>query len=336
MVNTRQTRRRLLQTAGLAVGSSIVMGTASADHEETWTFHADLTGEAETEDVETNATGRATFEIPPDDHRIHYRIDVEWLCYVTQAHIHLGEEGEDGPVVAWLYPEEGQEPQLIEGRFDGTLAEGRFTVDDLVGPLEDASSSEIVSAMIDGNAYVNLHTEEYPAGEIRGQISPDTDTEEAIAEATDDEEEVVTDAADAELSLGAINVADRGDDEFEGLFVMFKNDGDTPIDFTGWTMRDHPDDGVVGSPGGPSPFRFPDGFTLEPGENVYIHTGGDESQDREDVLHWGLRTTVWDENGDTVIVKDAEGDVALEHSYENGDQRAAMRRFTSRLSAQLI
>ncbi|MFC4988608.1 CHRD domain-containing protein [Saliphagus infecundisoli] len=356
---TRQTRRRVLQTAGVAIGSGIVMGTASADHEETWIFQAELTGEAETHDVETTASGHATFEIPPDDHRIHYSIDAEWLCHATQAHIHLGEVDEDGPVVVWLYPEEAQEPEPIEGRFDGTLAEGTFTADDLVGPLEGADADEIVTALIEENAYVNVHTEAYPAGEIRGQIRPDADTEDAITEARggenqegeeagegegsgdedggiDDQDEVVTDAADADLSLGAINVADKGDDEFAGLFVMIENDGDAAIDFTGWTMRDRREDGVVGSPDGPSPFRFPDGFTLDAGEFVRIHTGGDESQDRDDTLHWGLRTQVWDETGDTVIVEDAEGDVALEESYDNGDRRATTRRFVSRRSSQFI
>lgn len=349
MVNTRQTRRRLLQTAGIAIGSSIVMGTASAAHDETWRFQAELTGEAETHDVESNASGHAAFEIPPDGHRIHYTVDVEWLCYGTQAHIHLGEEGEDGPVVAWLYPEEGQEPELIEGRFDGTLAEGTLTVDDLVGPLEGADEEEIITALLEEGGYVNVHTEEYPTGEIRGQIRPDEATLEMATEAAEDkhteddeeeemgdEDEVVTDAADAELSLGEINVADKPDDEFDGLFVTLVNDGDATIDFTGWTMQDRRDEGVVDSPEGPSEFTFPDGFTLEAGAHVYIYTGGDESQNNDSTLHWGLQTQVWDETGDTVIVEDAEGDVALEQSYENGDQTAALHGFFGSTRSQII
>lgn len=205
MTDYQQTRRRVLQAAGVAIGSSIVAGTASADHEETWRFDAELTGGAETHDVETQASGHATFEIPPDDHRIHYSIDVEWLCNPTQAHIHLGEEGEDGPVVVWLYPEETQEPELIEGRFDGTLAEGTFTVDDLVGPLEDGSEGELITALLEEDAYVNVHTEAYPAGEIRGQVRPDGDTAEmadALADDGDAGEQEDADDGDEEETDG--------------------------------------------------------------------------------------------------------------------------------------
>lgn len=393
MVDTHPTRRRLLQTAGVAIGSSIVVGTASADHEETWTFHADLTGEGH--GIETNASGRATFEIPPDDHRIHYTIDAEWLCYATQAHIHLGGEGEDGPVVAWLYPEEGQEPQTIEGRFDGTLAEGTFTGDDLVGPLEGADAGEIVSALIEGDAYVNVHTEEHPGGEIRGQIRPDDETAELIEAArdesgeveeveegedeeegddseeqdedsdNDDEEEggddepedeadgeggsddgeedgdgggeedepddgedeeeeqdeVATVAADADLALGEINVGQGVESDNE--YITLHNEGDNAIDFTGWAMQDRRDDGMVDTPGGASAYSFPSGFTLEAGAQVRIYTGGDESDDSDNELHWGNGNQIWSQEGDTVIVEDANGDVALETSYN--DQTSSIR-----------
>ena len=36
---------------------------------------------------------------------------------------------------------------------------------------KDKEISDLVSLMSDGNAYVNVHTEKYPDGAIRGQIS---------------------------------------------------------------------------------------------------------------------------------------------------------------------
>ncbi len=33
------------------------------------------------------------------------------------------------------------------------------------------SFDDLLSAMRNGNAYVNVHTKVYPAGEIRGQVS---------------------------------------------------------------------------------------------------------------------------------------------------------------------
>jgi hypothetical protein len=85
------------------------------------------------------------------------------------AHIHLGPVGETGPVVVWLYPD-GPPPQEIPGRFDGVLAEGTITSENLVGPLAGATLADLIDEIQAGNAYVNVHTVQNPPGEIRGQI----------------------------------------------------------------------------------------------------------------------------------------------------------------------
>lgn len=133
-------------------------------------YQALLRGEPH--NVKTNASGEAQFQVNEDGTEATYEVMVESICNVTQAHIHLGTEGEDGPVGVWLYPEEGMEPELIEGRFDGTLAEGTITQDDFVGEWEDADFEDAVAAFEQESTYVNVHTEEYPGGEIRGQIMP--------------------------------------------------------------------------------------------------------------------------------------------------------------------
>jgi len=53
----------------------------------------------------------------------------------------------------------GPPPQLRPGRTDGILAEGTFT-----------PTPELLAAIETGNAYVNVHTAQLPAGEIRGQL----------------------------------------------------------------------------------------------------------------------------------------------------------------------
>lgn len=133
-------------------------------------FEAHLSGEGH--GIETDASGKAAFTVDTHDGEVdaHYELTVDSICNVTQAHIHLGAEDEDGPVVAWLYPEEGTEPAVNEGFFSGTLAEGTLTEGDLVNDWEDASIEEAEAALEEHAAYVNVHTEEYPAGEIRGQI----------------------------------------------------------------------------------------------------------------------------------------------------------------------
>lgn len=186
-------RRKLLigigaTVVGISTGSSVLAdehtegedGGSSADETDSEgsdielprEYHAHLEGDAETGEVETDASGDARFEVNEDGTEATYKVTIENLCNITQAHIHLGAEGEDGPVVVWLYPEDGTEPKLVDGRFSGTLAEGSITADDLVGDWEGADFEDAVATFEEEGAYVNVHTEQYPDGEIRGQILP--------------------------------------------------------------------------------------------------------------------------------------------------------------------
>ena len=69
----------------------------------------------------------------------------------TPAHIHLGERGENGPVVFGL---DVTPNAASNGKLSGT-----FTLTD-----------EQVDSFLAGDYYVNLHTEKNPMGELRGQI----------------------------------------------------------------------------------------------------------------------------------------------------------------------
>lgn len=183
MRNTRRAFLRLTAAAAVATGFTGQIGATAHEtgteggsaggSEGTKTFETELTGEAEVPPVETDASGHATFHADPDRGEVHYEVYVEGICNVTQGHIHLGKEGENGDVIAWLYPEDEQEPKLIEGPSDGVLAEGTLTEDDLIGPLEGESVDAAAQTMKEEGVYVNIHTEAYPDGEIRGQIAPD-------------------------------------------------------------------------------------------------------------------------------------------------------------------
>ena len=132
-------------------------------------FRTHLTGAEEVPAVETQAQGQAIFKLSADGTELRYKLIVANIENVLMAHIHLGEAGENGPVVVWLYPD-GPPPQLIEGRFQGVLAEGVITDADLVGPLAGATMEDLLAEIEAGNAYVNVHTAQFPGGEVRGQI----------------------------------------------------------------------------------------------------------------------------------------------------------------------
>lgn len=128
-----------------------------------------LTGNEEVPVRDTAAQGQATFKINEDGTAISYKLNVANIENVTQAHIHLAPAGSNGGVVAWLYPA-APPSQLIPGRSQGTLGEGEITQSSLVGPLAGHPLSDLIDAMRNGGTYVNVHTTQFPPGEIRGQI----------------------------------------------------------------------------------------------------------------------------------------------------------------------
>jgi hypothetical protein len=127
-------------------------------------FTAELSGANEVPSVESEGEGMAIVNLSREG--IRYKLAVENIDEVTQAHIHIGAPGENGPVVAFLFG-------FVDGgvTIDGVLARGTITEADLVGPLAGQPLSALVEAIRSGNAYVNVHTVDHPAGEIRGQLN---------------------------------------------------------------------------------------------------------------------------------------------------------------------
>lgn len=141
---------------------------SSANHSQR-NFRTHLKGENEVPAVETNAQGQAIFKVSSDGNSINYKLIAANIENVLMAHIHNAPAGQNGGIVVWLYPS-SPPPQLIPGRFQGVLAEGTITADNFMGSLEGQTIADLVELMESGNTYVNVHTEQNPPGEIRGQI----------------------------------------------------------------------------------------------------------------------------------------------------------------------
>jgi len=120
------------------------------------------------EGVTSSATGNATFEVGTDS--ITFSVNVTDLSDIMMAHIHIAETaGGSGPPGAWLYTTD-KAPKLIPGPTTGELSAGTIDAASLVGPLEGKTISDLVTAIEEGRAYVNVHTEANPDGEITGFI----------------------------------------------------------------------------------------------------------------------------------------------------------------------
>lgn len=130
-------------------------------------FYAELTTEQEVPQpvVMTDASGDAVFFINGDG-TLSFEVIVVDIQNVTAAHIHVAPPGETGPVVVTLFMGEFS----TEDDGTGTLATGTITDADLQGELEGMTLGDLLAEMEAGNTYVNVHTEQNPAGEIRGQL----------------------------------------------------------------------------------------------------------------------------------------------------------------------
>jgi len=116
---------------------------------------------------DVTATGISGFIVNSGNSKVWYQIEGEGLKGVTQAHIHSGKASENGPVVATLF--KGSKDTV-----NGALVQGSITADKLEGPLKGKSISDLVSLIDKSSAYVNVHTQSFPDGEIRGQIGKGT------------------------------------------------------------------------------------------------------------------------------------------------------------------
>ncbi|MGP4082940.1 CHRD domain-containing protein [Pseudalkalibacillus sp. R45] len=137
-------------------------------------FIAVLDGENEVPPVNTDAFGNAKFVANRRLEQITFVLKVEDIENLVQAHIHFGAPGQNGPVLAFLF---GADLATLEEQdgisTDKGIVTGIITNEDIesndvgVGDVND-----LIRFMCDGRTYVNVHTEQNPAGEIRGQIMP--------------------------------------------------------------------------------------------------------------------------------------------------------------------
>lgn len=86
-------------------------------------------------------------------------------------------------------------------------------------------------------------------------------------------------------------------------WIRFRNAGDAPLDISGWTIAD-----AVGHT-----YRVPEGTTLAPGATVTLYTGSGQDTDSE--LYWGSDAAIWNNGGDTIIVRTDEGERVIDHEY---------------------
>jgi glucose/arabinose dehydrogenase len=153
----------LANAAGVPFGDTGVVLRIASARPGTDNFRAHLNGDGEVPPVETGAQGQASFTVDAAMSVLDYKLIVANIENVVASHIHCAAPGVNGPVGVTLFSGGPVSP-------DGVLAQGAITAPDPGNGCSWTTLEQVVTAMRNGLAYVNVHTTAHPPGEIRGQI----------------------------------------------------------------------------------------------------------------------------------------------------------------------
>jgi hypothetical protein len=149
--------------------AAILLATAGTARAQSYTLTATLTGGGEATQtangINTGAFGDATVVVDMTARTVTYTVRVFNLpSGVTASHIHVGASQTAGPVVVNFAP-----PTTASNDFgfSGTVKDTEFVLRPDAGIR---TADDMFQAILGGNAYVNVHSQANPAGEIRGQL----------------------------------------------------------------------------------------------------------------------------------------------------------------------
>jgi hypothetical protein len=151
----------------------LLLGIPTVAHAEN--LRIDLTGFEEVPALSTAASGK--FSATISDTQITYELryaDLEGA--VQQAHIHFAQAAVNGAIVAFLCTNLGNGPAGTQpcpgapATITGTIGPGDVGSIAAAQGIDSGEFAKLVAAIRARTAYVNVHSTQYPAGEIRGQL----------------------------------------------------------------------------------------------------------------------------------------------------------------------
>lgn len=177
-----------------AVALLAMVAPVAADEDEN-SIHVHLIGYNETP-LTINSPGSADFKarISADGTAIDYEMTYQNLSStVLQSHIHFGRPAITGGIVLFLCTNLGNAPATVPtpqacpetnpATISGTLTAANVIALPVTCPTPTTCSGqaidsgaaglgEMIKAIRDGAAYVNIHTTNHPSGEIRARLGP--------------------------------------------------------------------------------------------------------------------------------------------------------------------
>ena len=145
----------------------------------------ELLGGNENPPVITEGSGSFTAASAPDAIAYELNYDAGPVeSDVQQAHLHVGNPGNNGPIVVFLCSNLGNvppgatvqacppSPGTVTGNIVATDVQAASEGDPLVEIIAAGDLVGLQRLIEQSSVYVNVHTVDHPAGEIRGQMNP--------------------------------------------------------------------------------------------------------------------------------------------------------------------
>ena len=180
----RQRWRLIVLAATVSVVAAVVAAgsAAMADDDSFFGGHnvikAQLSGYQE-DPLVLSTTGNASFRLQIDDaaQEITYRLSYsDLVAPITQAHIHFGGRHQSGGIAVFLCTNLGNGPAGTQAcpAAPATIT-GTIHAADVIGPtgqgIAAGEFAELLSAIRHGVTYANVHSMQFPGGEIRAQLN---------------------------------------------------------------------------------------------------------------------------------------------------------------------
>lgn len=135
-----------------------------------------LRGFDEVPSISSPGGGRFDATISEDGETIEYHLSYFSLRgNITQSHLHFAQPGVSGGIMIFLCSNLGNGPAGTQAcPADPAEISGTIDAGDVIGPAGQGMSPGVLGSVLrairTGHVYVNVHTDTYPAGEIRGQL----------------------------------------------------------------------------------------------------------------------------------------------------------------------
>lgn len=132
-------------------------------------YAAELRGANEVPPTGSSAFGSAFVNFDSINNKLTWEVNTSGIAVATLSHIHRGAAGVNGPVIINFATDSSQIPN---GRTKGTID---------VSTLPPSDLTALASASTANGYYVNVHSNAFGGGEIRGQLAAANEYDVAVA-----------------------------------------------------------------------------------------------------------------------------------------------------------